>query len=175
MGWVDQFILNTHCKGGRQTKTSILKLYKLWLPGALLDGLVPDNIIDANHMIQYLKYAATCCLLTKRGKEKETDNCLSQSLKKQDNEPTTNSCCQDFIKSIMIQAQRLCSNFDVTKGTILEYELHPEQFEEVTAVIFGMDQVNSIIKSHFTWNWHGYDQGDIWGAQHVLGRKDFQR
>jgi hypothetical protein len=34
-------------------------------------------MIDANHMIQYLKYAATRRLLTKRGKEKETDDRLS--------------------------------------------------------------------------------------------------
>jgi hypothetical protein len=44
---------------------------------ALHDGLVPDEIIDANHTIQYLKYVATRRLLTKRGKEKETDDRLS--------------------------------------------------------------------------------------------------
>lgn len=32
------------------------------------------------------------------------------------------------------------ANFDVTKGTLLEYELHPEQFIEVTMAIFSMDQ-----------------------------------
>ena len=104
---------------------------------------MPDNIIDANHMIHYLKYAATRRLLTKRGKEKETDDWLSavsprpftsklvltllqQSLKKivtmlgrirrrqQDSDPNlihtrpaTNSRCQDFIKSVMVQARRL--------------------------------------------------------------------
>ena len=29
MRWVDRFILNTHRKGGRQTETSVLKLYKV--------------------------------------------------------------------------------------------------------------------------------------------------
>jgi len=38
---------------------------------------VPDAIVDANHMIHYLKYAATRCLFTKQGKEKETDERLS--------------------------------------------------------------------------------------------------
>jgi hypothetical protein len=84
MDWVDNFILNTRRKGGRQTETSVLKLYKVsiawmplncsfslspqvWLPGALRDELVPDDIIDASHIIHYLKYAATRHLLTKRG------------------------------------------------------------------------------------------------------------
>jgi hypothetical protein len=48
-----------------------------WLPGVLRDGLMPDNIIDANHMIHYLKYPVSRRLLTKRGKEKETDDHLS--------------------------------------------------------------------------------------------------
>jgi len=42
--------------------------------------------------------------------------------------PATNFRCQGFIKSVMVQARRLRierANFDVTKGTILEYELHP--------------------------------------------------
>jgi hypothetical protein len=97
MDWVDNFILNTRRKGGRQTETSVVKLYKVrtmwmpvnhpfslsltqvWLLGALRDELVPDDIIDANHIIHYLKYAATRRLLTKRGEEKETDDCLSVS------------------------------------------------------------------------------------------------
>ncbi|KAF8236088.1 hypothetical protein L208DRAFT_1213621, partial [Tricholoma matsutake] len=75
-------------------------------------------------------------------------------------------------KTSILKLYKVCSDFDVTKGTILKYELHPEQFEEVTAAIFGMDQgtssmvhvpyillsahlpaVNSIVKSHFAWNW----------------------
>jgi hypothetical protein len=35
MDWVDNFILNTRRKGGRQTETSVLKLYKVsiaWMP-----------------------------------------------------------------------------------------------------------------------------------------------
>ncbi|KAF8230614.1 hypothetical protein L208DRAFT_1378470 [Tricholoma matsutake] len=132
MHWVDRFILNTRHKGGRQTETSVLKLYKL--PGALHDRLMLDDIIDANHMIHYLKYAATHHLLTKCRKEKETDDCLSaQSLKKivtmlghihcwqQDSDPNLvhthpamNSCCQDFIKSVMVQAQHLQIEYSAT-------------------------------------------------------------
>ncbi|KAF8259285.1 hypothetical protein EI94DRAFT_1707214 [Lactarius quietus] len=153
-----------------------LMLCKAWLPGALRKGIVRDSIIDANHMIHYLKYAATRCLFTKQGREKESDERLSaQSLKKivtmlgrirrqqQDSDPSlvqsrpaSNSRCQDYIKSVMIEARRLriqCANFDVTKGTLLEYELRPEQFTEVTTAIFNMDKVPSIVKSLFSWNW----------------------
>lgn len=94
MDWVDNFILNTHCKGGQQTKTSVLKLYKVsiawmpinssfslspqvWLPGALRNELIQDDIINDSHIIHYLKDAPTHCLLTKQGKEKETDDRLS--------------------------------------------------------------------------------------------------
>ncbi|KAF8257292.1 hypothetical protein EI94DRAFT_1709286 [Lactarius quietus] len=149
MAWVDSFILNTRRSGGRQTETSVLKTYK---------------------------YAATRCLFTKQGREKESDERLSaQSLKKivtmlgriqrrqQDSDPSlvqscpaSNSRCQDYIKSVMVEACHLriqCANFDVTKGTLLEYELRPEQFTEVTTAIFNMDQVPSIVKSLFSWNW----------------------
>ncbi|KAH9008640.1 hypothetical protein EDB85DRAFT_1835586, partial [Lactarius pseudohatsudake] len=126
MAWVDTFILNTRREGGRQTETSVLKTYKAWLPGALCGGTVPDAIVDANHMIHYLKYAASRCLFTKRGKEKETDERLSA-------------------------VRRRSVNFDVTKGTLLEYDLRPEQFAEVTAAIFDMDQ--GTLSSLFAWNW----------------------
>ncbi|KAH8977851.1 hypothetical protein EDB92DRAFT_1821996 [Lactarius akahatsu] len=183
MAWVDTFILNTRRTGGRQTETSVLKMYKA-SNCALRAGVVPDAVVDANHKIHYLKYATTRCLLTKGGKEKETDERLSacpthQSLKKivtmlgrirrrqQDSNPdlvqdrpASNYRCQDYIKSVMVEARRLrihspqqltlptsrlrSANFDVTKGTILEYELHPEQFMEVTAAIFDMDQGTSV-------------------------------
>ncbi|KAH9037627.1 hypothetical protein EDB85DRAFT_587592 [Lactarius pseudohatsudake] len=183
MAWVDMFILNTRRTGGRQAGTSVLKMYKAWLAGALRAGVVPDAVVDANHTIHYLKYAATRCLLTKRGKEKETDERLSAVCERscpfaclilsalpsnhsrvtmlgrirrrqQDTNPdfvqgrpAINSRCQDYIKSVMVEARRLriqSTNFDVMKGTILEYELHPEQFMEVTAAIFDMDQGTSI-------------------------------
>jgi hypothetical protein len=48
-----------------------------WLPNALRDEVVPDEIIDANYTIQYLKYSSTRRLLTKQEEEKETDDCLS--------------------------------------------------------------------------------------------------
>jgi hypothetical protein len=64
---------------------------------------------------------------------------------------------EDFYKAVMIQSQRLrleyaikvlglsqiimlnfnrSKNFDITKGTILDSELRPEHFNEVTAAIF---------------------------------------
>ncbi|KAH9026139.1 hypothetical protein EDB85DRAFT_1816892, partial [Lactarius pseudohatsudake] len=121
MAWVDTFILNTRRTGGRQTETSVLKMYKAWLAGALHAGVVPDAVVDANHKIHYLKYAATRCLLT--------------------NSP----------QQLTLPTSRLRSaNFDVMTGTILEYQLRPKQFMEVTAAIFDMDQGTS---SLFTWNW----------------------
>ncbi|KAF8268134.1 hypothetical protein EI94DRAFT_1700470 [Lactarius quietus] len=158
--------------GGQQTETSVLKTYKAWLPGALRKGIVRDSIIDANHMIHYLKYAATRCLFTKQGREKESDEHLSAVAgftsvlpsnpqeycddagrirrRQQDSDPSlvqsrpaSNLRCQDYIKSVMVEARRLriqCANFDVTKGTLLEYELRLEQFTEVTTAIFNMDQ-----------------------------------
>ncbi|KAN0129105.1 hypothetical protein V8E53_013101 [Lactarius tabidus] len=77
MAWVDLFILKTQCSGGQQTKTLVWKTYKAWLPGALHEGIMPDTIIDANHMIHYLKYATTHCLFMKQGKEKKSDECFS--------------------------------------------------------------------------------------------------
>jgi hypothetical protein len=44
-------------------------LTQRWLPSALLSGLVTDVIIDANHIIEYLKYAATRNLLAPNGRE----------------------------------------------------------------------------------------------------------
>ncbi|KAH9971973.1 hypothetical protein BGW80DRAFT_1253044 [Lactifluus volemus] len=83
MGWVDNFIFNTRRPSGQSTEASVIKLYNEWLPNALRDEVVPDEIIDANHTIQYLKYSSTRHLLTKQGEKKETDDCLSvQSLKK---------------------------------------------------------------------------------------------
>jgi hypothetical protein len=88
-------------------------------------------------------------------------------------QPYTNSRCKDFIKSAMVQARRMwieydsmaqkCdtfilidlkhrrTNFDVTKGTILEYELRSEQLEEVITAIFGMDQGRSFFHGMCVW------------------------
>ena len=40
-----------------------------WLPSALASRLVPDIIVDCNHIIEYLKYAATRNLLAPNGRE----------------------------------------------------------------------------------------------------------
>ncbi|KAH9163382.1 hypothetical protein EDB89DRAFT_1912707 [Lactarius sanguifluus] len=76
--------------------------------------------------------------------------------------PASNSCCQDYIKSVMVEARRLrihspqqltlptshlrSANFDVTKGTILEYELCPEQFTEVMATIHARFPNSGVVK-----------------------------
>jgi hypothetical protein len=69
--------------------------------------------------------------------------------------PAKTSRTEDFYKAVMVQSQRLrleyaiktsnyyhtenlnrSQNFDITKGTILDSELRPEHFSEVTAAIF---------------------------------------
>jgi len=74
--------------------------------------------------------------------------------------PAKTSRTEDFYKAVMVQSQRLrleyakallhdfikqvimlkiynrSDNFDITRGTILDSELRPEHFNEVTAAIF---------------------------------------
>jgi hypothetical protein len=50
---------------GRHGPFALIVLRQAWLPDALCDGLMPDVIVDANHMIHYLKYATMHHLLTK--------------------------------------------------------------------------------------------------------------
>ncbi|KAF8814965.1 hypothetical protein BYT27DRAFT_7081092 [Phlegmacium glaucopus] len=177
LAWADKFILETRRKGGRQTENSVLKLWKIWASEAIDSGLLPDIIVDSVHLIEYLKYAATRELFSRQGKKKSTSSRLSSSsLKKimtmlgrvrrrQEDEnpeirvsrPAKTSRTEDFYKAVMVQSQRLrleSNNFDITKGTILDSELRPEQFNEITSAIFQkFDQVPSIIKSHFAWTW----------------------
>lgn len=93
--WVDTFIFDTRRKSGRQTESSVLRLWKVvpfydyssqcaytkllqsWCRQALLSGTITDEVIDANHIIEYLKFAATRNLLTSRGHERETAQRLS--------------------------------------------------------------------------------------------------
>ncbi|KAF8961564.1 hypothetical protein BDZ97DRAFT_1201735 [Flammula alnicola] len=177
LAWADKFILETRRKGGRQTENSVLKLWMSWASIAINSGQLPDIIVDAKHMIAYLKYAATRQLFTRRGENKSTSSRLSAaSLKKimtmlgrvrrrQEDEnpdikisrPSKDSRTQDFYKAVMVQAQRIrleSEDFDITKGTILDSELRPEHFNEITSAIFEkLDQLPSIIKAHFSWTW----------------------
>ncbi|KAF8802301.1 hypothetical protein BYT27DRAFT_7055316, partial [Phlegmacium glaucopus] len=176
LAWADQFILETRRKGGRQTKNSVLKQWMAWASEAINSGLLPDIIVDASHMIKYLKYAATRELFNTPGKKKLMSSRLSASSLKtimtmlgrvrhcQEEEnpaihlsrPAKTSQTKDFYKAVMVQSQHLrieSENFDVTKGTILDSELRPEQINEVTGAIFNMNQLPSIIKSHFSWTW----------------------
>ncbi|THU81632.1 hypothetical protein K435DRAFT_808908 [Dendrothele bispora CBS 962.96] len=183
---IDAEILQTRRKSGRATEESTLRQWKAWCPGAIADGLIPDDIVDANHLIRYMQYAATRQLFTKKGTPKQGNDRLSaSSLKKvntmlgrvrrrqEDNNPklkeerpATNSRCEDYYKALMIQAQCLRlekDDFDVTVGTILEQQLRPQQFNEITNAIFTkLDQVGSIVKSLFAWNWQTatLDRGD---------------
>jgi hypothetical protein len=48
-----------------------------WLVGALASGTVPDVIVDADHTIAYLKFAATRNLLSSNGNEQLGNQRLS--------------------------------------------------------------------------------------------------
>ncbi|KAF8513082.1 hypothetical protein JB92DRAFT_3096623 [Gautieria morchelliformis] len=181
--WVDKYILECRIDSARKTKKSVLSLWKCWMGHQLAAGILPDDIIDEHHMIEYLKYAATHVGidLTVIGKM-----LLQSSLKKimvmlgrvrqcqEESNPTATqsrpahtSRTKDFFKSIMVEAQRRQmedDDFDVAKNTILDYSLFPKQFQEIEHAIFRLNQTNctinsvqllvlSIIKSHFAWNW----------------------
>ncbi|KAH9023664.1 hypothetical protein EDB85DRAFT_306089 [Lactarius pseudohatsudake] len=175
--WVDRFILDSRRKSGQQTEKSVLSLWQRWLTGALAAGTVLDIVVDANHTIEYLKYAATRSLLTTSGCEQANDQRLSpSSLKKHmtmlgrvrrrqidDNpalehmRPAFTARTMDYYKALMVQAQRLRlddMNFDITKNTILDSELFPEHFEQITrSILTRLPQLPSIVKAHFSWNW----------------------
>ncbi|PPR04719.1 hypothetical protein CVT24_011841 [Panaeolus cyanescens] len=175
--WADNFILETRRKGGRQTEMSVLKQWKAWVTTALDTGIIPDMIIDSVHIIEYLKYAATRNLFTTYGAKKTSTSRLSaSSLKKimtmlgrvrrrqEDTDPSLitkrpakNSRTDDFFRALMVQAQRYrleSADFDITQGTILDSQLRPEQFDEITeAILTKLTQLPSIIKAHFSWTW----------------------
>jgi len=96
LAWADKFILETRRKGGRQTENSVLKQWKVcedhtrnpskplslykfqsWTSQAIDSGQLHDLIADANHTIEYLKYAATRELFNTRGQKKATTDRLS--------------------------------------------------------------------------------------------------
>ncbi|KAH8995285.1 hypothetical protein EDB86DRAFT_3077787 [Lactarius hatsudake] len=175
--WVDQFILDSQRKSSQQTEKSVLSLWQRWLTSALAAGIVLDIVVDAHHTIEYLKYAATQSLLTTSGCEQANDQWLSlSSLKKHmtmlgrvrrrqidDNpalehmQPAFTAHTMDYYKALMVQAQRLRLddvNFNITKNTILDSELFPEHFEQITrSILTRLPQLPSIVKAHFSWNW----------------------
>ncbi|KAH8997105.1 hypothetical protein EDB86DRAFT_2803614, partial [Lactarius hatsudake] len=116
-------------KSGQQTEKSVLSLWQRWLTGALAAGIVLDIVVDAHHTIEYLKYAVTRSLLTTSGCEQANDQRLSPQI------------ASDV-------------NFDITKNTILDSELFPEHFEQITrSILTRLPQLPSIVKAHFSWNW----------------------
>ncbi|KAH8981783.1 hypothetical protein EDB86DRAFT_2769787, partial [Lactarius hatsudake] len=122
---IDNYILQARRKSGRQTEKSVLSLWKQWVPSAITAGVIPDVIVDADHSMAYLKYAATRRLLTTTGQDQHNSQRLSS-----------------------------VSDFDVSENTILDSQLFPEHFEQVTRSIFTrLDQLPSIIKAHFSWTW----------------------
>jgi hypothetical protein len=42
-----------------------------WVPKAVASGTIPDHVVDSNHTMEYLKFAATRNLLTSRGRPKD--------------------------------------------------------------------------------------------------------
>ncbi|KAG1778557.1 hypothetical protein EV702DRAFT_1196072 [Suillus placidus] len=176
--WVDKFIMSMRRKSGQQTEKSVLNIWKHWLTITIASGQVPDVIIDAHHIIEYLKCTGTHKLLTQNGGEQDRANgSLSESsLKKtiamlgqvrhhqvDDNisleqaRPAFTPRISDFYKALMVQAQCLClkhEDFDVTENTILDSHLFPEHFEQVKKSVFTtLTQLPSVIKAHQCWTW----------------------
>ncbi|KAG2126022.1 hypothetical protein DEU56DRAFT_721617, partial [Suillus clintonianus] len=121
---VDEFIISTRRKSGQQTEKSVLNIWKRWLTIAIASGQVPDVIIDAHHIIKYLKYTGTRKLLTRNGGEQDHAN------------------------------GSLREDFDVTENTILDSHLFPEHFEQVKKSVFtSLTQLLSVIKAHQCWTW----------------------
>ncbi|KAH9006639.1 hypothetical protein EDB84DRAFT_1605017 [Lactarius hengduanensis] len=178
--WIDNYILQARRKSGRQTEKSVLSLWKQWVPSAITAGVICDVIVDADHSMAYLKYTATRRLLTTMGQDQHNSQRLSSaSLKKimtmlgrvrrrqVDNDRmldadrlASSNRSLDFYQALMVEAQCLQlehEDFDVSENTILDSQLFPEHFEQVTRSIFTrLDQlmsVPSIIKAHFSWTW----------------------
>ncbi|KAF8491390.1 hypothetical protein JB92DRAFT_2835626 [Gautieria morchelliformis] len=136
--WVDKYIIECRRDSARKTKTSVLSLWKRWLGHQLAAGVLPDDIIDAHRMIEYLKYAATRKMFAPNGKTlASTQRLLASSLKKimvmlghvhrrQEETPTNGNARDD--------------DLDVAKDMILDYSLFPEQFQEIECAIFCLNQ-----------------------------------
>ncbi|KAG1834071.1 hypothetical protein DFJ58DRAFT_735876 [Suillus subalutaceus] len=116
--WVDEFIMITRRKGGQQTEKSVLNIWKRWLTAAIASGEVPDMIIDAHPIIQYLKYTATRKLLSRNGHERDSAH---GSL------------------SVRLHLER--EDFDITENTILDSHLFPEHFEQVKKLFMHLTQL----------------------------------
>ncbi|KAF5343391.1 hypothetical protein D9758_015629 [Tetrapyrgos nigripes] len=74
---VDAAIMNSRRKSGRRTEQSVLNQWKKWVVGAIEAGIIPDDIVDAHHTIQFMQYQSNRQLFTKRGIPKPGNSCLS--------------------------------------------------------------------------------------------------
>ncbi|KAH8976548.1 hypothetical protein EDB92DRAFT_1960726 [Lactarius akahatsu] len=173
--WIDNYILQARRKSGRQTEKSVLSLWKRWVPSAIAAGIIPDVIIDVNHSMAYLKYAATRQLLTTTGENQDNNSqrlSSQASLKKvmmmlgrvwrcqvdddrtlDADRPASSNRSSDFYRALMVKAQRLQlkhEDFDISENTILDSQLFPEHFKQVTRSIFSqLDQrMSPILWSH---------------------------
>ncbi|KAK0438855.1 uncharacterized protein EV420DRAFT_1585393 [Desarmillaria tabescens] len=154
-GWADEYILQTRRKSGQVTEQAVIAQWKQWIPQAIHDGLVHNDIQGAPKQTnKRLSASSLKKIMTMLGRvhgRQEDDN---PDLKH--SRPAANSRTVEFYKAIMIQAQRhhlQTEDFDIAKNTILDQELQPDQFSEITAAIFSQNQVPTIIKSHFAWTW----------------------
>ncbi|THH15033.1 hypothetical protein EUX98_g9527 [Antrodiella citrinella] len=175
--WADHVIFTTRRKGARQTEESVIRIWKRWLPQAIASGEIPDMVVDAHHTIVYLKHSATRALLTRKGKQSNSDAKLgASSLKKTmtmlgricrrqyDDDPSLAQTrpaqsvrSREVFSALMAEAERLRmarDDFDITDNTILDSQLFPHHFEQIENVILmHTSHLGSIIKSEFSWNW----------------------
>lgn len=86
--------------------------WQQWVPGAIAAGIIPDVIVDANHSMAYLKYAATRRLLTTTGQDQDNSQRLSSvsvgiDLGHAPVEQLTKSSVQASLKKVMTMLGRV--------------------------------------------------------------------
>src|SRR6266702_5591574 len=59
------------------TRGLTVRFRQKWVPSAIAAGVIPNVIVDANHSMAYLKYAATRQLLTTTGQDQDNSQRLS--------------------------------------------------------------------------------------------------
>ncbi len=83
-----------------------------WTVNTLNTGIIPDIIVDAQHVIEYLKYAATRRLFARNGAQKKSENSRLSSVRYSVHYNTSwltqvNLYCQSSLKKIMTMLGRV--------------------------------------------------------------------
>ncbi|CAL1712966.1 unnamed protein product [Somion occarium] len=76
---IDSLVLATRRTSGKRTETSVVRIWKRWVPLAIERGDIADEIVDAHHMCQYLLYTASRPQLGRSGAAATSSDKLSAS------------------------------------------------------------------------------------------------